>query len=56
MFDLGVRTAHVAQFALEGALWAITPARMLTLVHAVQRRSTTRGHCIRPPRCDRPLQ
>ena len=36
MFDLGVRTAHVAQFALEGALWSITPARTLTLVHAVQ--------------------
>lgn len=36
MVDLGVRTAHVAQFALEGALWSITPARTLTLVHAVQ--------------------
>jgi hypothetical protein len=36
MLDLGVQTTHVAQFALEGALWAITPARMLRLVHAVQ--------------------
>lgn len=36
MLDLGVWTTHVAQYSLEGALWVITPARTLSLVHAVQ--------------------
>jgi hypothetical protein len=36
MLDLGVQTTHVAQYALEGGLWAMTPARTLRLVHAVQ--------------------
>lgn len=36
MLNLGVQTTHVAQYALEGGLWSITPARMLRLVHAVQ--------------------
>jgi hypothetical protein len=52
MFDLGVLTTHVAQYALEGGLWAMTPARTLRLVHAVQqplRSPAPKLIAVRPP-------